>query len=118
VKQDFEGGYILWHPQHGTTVYNTKAVNSLPPDSGHGSTNEWTVKYWNNTNLSGLPAWTMTEPPGEIRFNAGLGAPVGTRGVKEDNFSTRWETTSHFEGGFYNFISQADDGVFSWRESD
>jgi len=111
VKQDFEGGYILWHPQHGTTVYNTKAVNSLPPDSGHGSTNEWTVKYWNNTNLSGLPAWTMTEPPGEIRFNAGLGAPVGTRGVKEDNFSTRWETTSHFEGGFYNFISQADDGV-------
>jgi surface antigen/pimeloyl-ACP methyl ester carboxylesterase/uncharacterized protein with LGFP repeats len=111
VKQDFEGGYMLWHPQHGTTVYNTKAVNSLPADSGHGSTNEWTVKYWNNTNLSGVPAWIMTEPPGEIRFNAGLGAPVGTRGVKEDNFSTRWETTSHFEGGFYNFISQADDGV-------
>ncbi|MFP4123022.1 MAG: PA14 domain-containing protein [Coleofasciculus sp.] len=111
VKQDFEGGYMLWHPQHGTTVYNTKAVNSLPPDSGHGSTDEWTVKYWNNTNLSGVPAWTMTEPPGEIRFNAGSGAPVGTRGVKEDNFSTRWETTSHFDGGFYNFISQADDGV-------
>ncbi|MCT7957913.1 PA14 domain-containing protein [Laspinema palackyanum] len=111
VKQDFEGGYMLWHPQHGTTVYNTKSVDSLPPDSGNGSTHEWTVKYWNNTNLSGTPVWTMTEPSGEIRFNAGSGAPVGTQGVKEDNFSARWETTSHFDGGFYNFISKADDGV-------
>ncbi|MCW6038494.1 S8 family serine peptidase, partial [Spirulina subsalsa FACHB-351] len=111
VKQDFEGGYMLWHPHHGTTVYNTKAVDSLPPDSGNGSTGEWTVKYWNNTNLSGTPVWTMTEPPGEIRFNAGSGAPVGTQGIKEDNFSARWETTSYFKGGFYDFISQADDGV-------
>jgi uncharacterized protein with LGFP repeats/surface antigen len=111
IQQNFEGGYILWHPQHGLTVYDTKAIEELPSDSGYGSTEDWTVKYWNNPNLSGNPDWTMTQPAGELRFNAGLGAPVGTRGINEDNFSARWETTSDFEGGFYNFISNADDGV-------
>ena len=33
------------------------------------------------------------------------------RGIKEDNFGGRWITTSYFDGGIYNFINQADDGV-------
>ncbi|MGB3510280.1 MAG: PA14 domain-containing protein, partial [Microcoleaceae cyanobacterium] len=111
VKQDFEGGYMLWHPQQGTTVYNTTIIDTLPPDSGNGSTGEWNVQFWNNKNLSGTPAWTRTDPPGELRFHAGTGAPPDTRGVSENNFSVRWETASDFEGGFYHFKTKADDGM-------
>ncbi|GGA18236.1 hypothetical protein [Okeania sp. KiyG1] len=100
VKQDFEGGYMLWHPQQGTTIYNTTIIDTLPPDSGNGSTGEWNVQFWNNKNLSGTPAWSRTDPPGELRFHAGSGAPPDTIGVGENNFSARWETTSDFEGGF------------------
>jgi uncharacterized protein with LGFP repeats len=111
VKQTFEGGYILWKAGQPTTVYDTKASQSLPPESGQGSTGDWNVQYWNNKDLSGPLIWSATEPAGELRFAAGRGAPVGTQGIQEDNFSARWSTISYFEGGFYDFVSQADDGV-------
>jgi hypothetical protein len=107
----FEGGYILYKEGLPTVAYDTRAVEGLSPDSGHGSTGEWKVEFWDNKDLSGTPKWTRIDPPGELRFAAGAGAPPNTRGIPEDNFSARWETTSNFEGGFYDFISQADDGV-------
>ncbi|MCT7969173.1 PA14 domain-containing protein [Laspinema sp. D1] len=111
VKQDFEGGYILWHSQHGTIAYDTKAIDTLPPDSGNSSTSNWHAQYWNNKNLTGSPQWSKYEEMSDLRFHAGSGAPVGTRGIKEDEFGARWITTSYFDGGIYNFINQADDGV-------
>ncbi|MBD1895739.1 PA14 domain-containing protein [Coleofasciculus sp. FACHB-129] len=111
IIQNFEGGYILYKEGQPTVVYDTNAIKGLPPDSGHGSTGEWKVQFWDNKNLAGVPKWTRIDPAGELRFAAGSGAPPDTRGIPEDNFSARWETTSDFEGGFYNFISQADDGV-------
>ncbi|MEG3925959.1 PA14 domain-containing protein [Microcoleus sp. T3_D1] len=111
IIQNFERGYILYKEGMPTIAYNTKAIESLPPDSGHGSTSDWHGQYWNNKNLVGSPQWSQYEQKGELRFAAGEGGPPNTRGIKEDNFGARWITTSYFDGGIYNFINQADDGV-------
>ncbi len=109
--QNFEGGNIVYKVGQPTIAYDTRAANGLPVDSGHGSTGRWTVQFWNNQTQTGNPVWSRTDPAGEIRFAAGLGAPVNTRGVQEDHFSARWTTQSYFDGGFYDFVSQADDGI-------
>ena len=111
IIQNFEGGYILYKEGMPTIAYNTKAIEILPPDSGHGSASDWHGQYWNNNNLVGFPQWSQYEQKGELRFAAGEGGPPNTRGIKEDNFGARWITTSYFDGGIYNFINQADDGV-------
>ena len=111
IIQNFEGGYILYKEGMPTIAYDTKAIEKLPPDSGHGSTSNWHGQYWNNKDLIGSPQWSQYEQKGELRFAAGEGAPPNTRGIKEDNFGGRWITTSYFDGGIYNFINQADDGV-------
>ncbi|MEG4225743.1 PA14 domain-containing protein [Microcoleus sp. N9_B2] len=111
IIQNFEGGYILYKEGMPTIAYDTKAIEKLPPDSGQGSTSDWHGQYWNNKNLVGSPQWSQYEQKGELRFAAGEGAPPNTRGIKEDNFGGRWITTSYFDGGIYNFINQADDGV-------
>jgi murein DD-endopeptidase MepM/ murein hydrolase activator NlpD len=111
IIQNFEGGHIIYKEGQPTIAYDTKAVNGLPVDSGHGSTANWSVSFWNNQNQSGNPTWSRTDPAGEIRFAAGAGAPVNTRGVQEDHFSARWTTRSYFDGGFYDFVNQADDGI-------
>ncbi|WP_227789267.1 PA14 domain-containing protein [Nodularia sp. LEGE 04288] len=111
IIQHFQGGEILYKEGQPTVAYDSNAINSLPPDSGNGSTSPWVVQYWNNQNMIGNPIFTRADDPGEIRFAAGAGAPPDTRGIKEDNISIRWVTNSFFEGGIYNFISQADDGI-------
>ncbi|MEO0331536.1 MAG: PA14 domain-containing protein, partial [Bacteroidota bacterium] len=111
TRQDFEGGYMLWKAGYQTTIYDTRTVNNLPPDSGSGSTSTWQVEYWNRPDLVGRPVWSGEAELGDIRFSAGLGAPVGTFGISENNFSARWSTRSYFDGGLYDFISRADDGV-------
>ncbi|MDB9311617.1 PA14 domain-containing protein [Spirulina sp. CS-785/01] len=110
VKQHFEGGYMLWHPSHGAIAYDTEALNRLP-DSGESSTFNWHAQYWDNRNLTGSPEWSKYEDMSDLRFHASNGAPQGTRGIPEDNFGARWITTSYFDGGIYNFINRADDGV-------
>ncbi|MGB3532201.1 MAG: PA14 domain-containing protein [Microcoleaceae cyanobacterium] len=111
VRQDFEGGYMLWHPQHGAIAYDTQAINKLPPDSGNSSTSNWHAQYWDNKELTGSPDWSQYEEMSDLRFHAGKGAPLGTRGIEEETFGGRWITTSYFDGGIYNFINKADDGV-------
>lgn len=84
---------------------------------GHGSTANWFVQFWNNLNQSGNTTWSRTDPAGELRFDAGQGAPANTQGIPADNFSARWTTRSYFEGGLYDFISQADDGIRIYIDS-
>jgi uncharacterized protein with LGFP repeats/pimeloyl-ACP methyl ester carboxylesterase len=110
VKQHFEGGYILWHPQHGAIAYETNIPNKVS-DTGNGSTSNWHAQYWNNRHLAGSPEWSHYEEMSDLQFHPSNGAPHGTRGIQEDNFGARWITTSYFDGGTYNFINQADDGV-------
>ena len=111
VRQDFENGYLLWNAQSWVTAYQTNAIDTLPPDSGNSSTSNWHAQYWNNRNLVGSPQWSQYEDMSDLRFHAGWGAPEGTRGIPEENFGGRWITTSYFDGGIYNFINNADDGV-------
>jgi surface antigen len=111
IRQDFANGYMLWHPNYGAIAYDTKSSNNLPPDNGNGTTDQWHVQYWNNRNLEGESVWSEYQDMSELRFHSGLGAPLGTRGVQEDNFSARWTTTSYFDGGMYQFANQADDGI-------
>ncbi|MEG4518666.1 PA14 domain-containing protein, partial [Microcoleus sp. AT9b-C5] len=110
IIQNFEGGYILYKNGMPTIAYDTKAIENFP-DSVHGSTSDWHGQYWSNKDLIGSPQWSQYEQKGELRFAAGEGGPPNTRGIKEDNFGARWITTSYFDGGIYNFINQADDGV-------
>ncbi|NJL67228.1 MAG: S8 family serine peptidase [Microcoleus sp. SM1_3_4] len=116
----YQNGYLILQP-NGNQIWYSLNRNPRPAipipipkpatvPSPHGSTAEWQAQFWNNQNLSGNPTFTRSEPPGELRFSA-PGVPPGTVGIPADLFSARWETTSDFEGGFYNFISEADDGV-------
>ncbi|GGA18244.1 hypothetical protein CYANOKiyG1_32640 [Okeania sp. KiyG1] len=111
IIQNFEGGYILYKQGYPTIAYDTKAIDTLPADSGESSTSNWHAQYWNNKELTGSPQWSQYEEMSDLRFHAGNGAPVGTRGIEEDKFGGRWITTSYFDGGIYNFINRADDGV-------
>jgi hypothetical protein len=68
----------------------------------------WRVWYWNNVNLSGLPAWAGQEQ--SIVHDWGEGSPRSV--VRRDYFSARWsryiETT---EAGTYRFTATSDDGI-------
>jgi|GEM_PF-6797858 len=111
IIQHFEGGDILYKDGQPTVAFDIRVNDGQPQEGGNGSTDKWHVQYWNNRGFSGEAVWSETLEPGELIFGAGSGAPLGSRGIPEDNFSARWVTTSYFEGGLYDFISQADDGV-------
>ena len=66
-------------------------------------------EYFNNMNLSGLPALTRIDPQIDFYWNPGPDPPPG---VNEDNFSVRW--TGELEAAFsepVTFITGSDDGV-------
>jgi hypothetical protein len=65
------------------------------------------VEYFNNTNLSGAPAWTTTTD--QIAFNWGTGGPGG--GISGSAFSARFNREAHFDAGTYRFYATSDDGV-------
>lgn len=73
---------------------------------------DWTVTYYNNTDLSGGPVLTRGEPRSDypIDQNWGNSSPVpGT--VNADNWSGRWVGHFTFESGDYVFTANVDDGV-------
>ncbi|MBI4232649.1 glycoside hydrolase family 3 C-terminal domain-containing protein [Candidatus Peregrinibacteria bacterium] len=86
--------------------------NLIPPDADddeHGLKGE----YFNNTDLSGEPAFTRTDR--FIDFNWGEGSPA--RRIKSDKFSARWTgklapTTT----GSYKLGVTTDDGVRLWLD--
>lgn len=68
----------------------------------------WTVQYYPNNSLSGLPTAILSESA--IVHDWGTGSPVAS--VPADDFSGRWTTTSgNLEGGAYRWVVRADDGV-------
>jgi LysM repeat protein len=67
----------------------------------------WKGEFFNNTNLSGMPAVTKSYPA--INFNWGRKAPV--HGITADYFSARFTTESYFSEGRYRFVSTMDDGM-------
>jgi endoglucanase len=69
--------------------------------------NNFSVKYFNNTNLQGSVVASKTYE--KINFNWGDNSP--TQGVNRDNFSIIAESNTYFDNGLYRFSIAADDGV-------
>lgn len=67
----------------------------------------WHADYFNNSTLSGTPAFTRND--NNIAFNWGTGSPGS--GVGNDNFSVRWATDVSLSAGTYRFYAQADDNI-------
>ena len=71
----------------------------------------WRGEYYNNKELSGVPA--LVRDDGPIDFYWGFGPP-GDHRVVTDNFSVRWTRSVNLEGGTYKFYTTTDDGVRLW----
>ncbi len=68
---------------------------------------EFTVEYFNNTSLIGVPVYTAISP--SVNYDWVSGSPHPT--VNNDNFSAKATKTADYEAGTYRFTVTADDGV-------
>jgi uncharacterized protein YraI len=67
----------------------------------------WHGEYFNNSTLSGNPAFTHDDTA--LSFNWGTGSPGS--GIGDDNFSVRWAADVSFSPGTYRFYALADDNI-------
>ena len=70
----------------------------------------WRAEYFNNMSLFGNPVLVRDES--KLDYDWGTGAPGA--GVPADGFSARWTRTFYMDGGRYQFVATADDGVRLW----
>jgi len=77
------------------------------PVYGAATEPAWRAIYWNNTNLSGQPAFFRDET--SLDHNWGLGSPDASVNVNE--FSARWTRVIDLPAGRYRFSITGDDGV-------
>lgn len=75
----------------------------------HGSAKPGLLgEYFNNTQLSGTPAFTRVDD--EVNFEWGAASPVP--GLSADGFSVRWSGRIRFsQSGKYQFTTRSDDGI-------
>jgi len=71
---------------------------------------DWIVYYYNNSNLSGVPAstQTMNGDGKSLKVDYGWGAPA--KGVKKDYFSASYSTAQVLEPGEYVVKTKVDNG--------
>jgi hypothetical protein len=67
----------------------------------------WFVRYWNNPDLAGSPAYSTSV--GVINYNWGEGSPNASIGANE--WSGQWTSNINFSPGTYRFTTVSDDGV-------
>lgn len=67
----------------------------------------WTAEYFNNANLSGAPAFVLTENAVTHDWGAGSPSPL----IPADNFSVRWTSVQNLAAGTYQFTIRSDDGL-------
>lgn len=70
----------------------------------------WRGEYYTNRSLEGDPFFIRSDE--EIDFSWGVESPM--EGLPTERFSVRWQRTLEFDGGFYLFFAEADDGVRIW----
>lgn len=117
-----------WHDQAATTHYGDAALSAglhsvrleYYENAGFAEISlwwepvakgdRWQAEYFNNTALSGAPAWSTSVS--EIRFDWGDGSPGP--GVAADRFSARYTMSAQFAAGLYTFRVRSDDGVRLW----
>jgi uncharacterized protein YraI len=89
------------------------ATNPTPPNFPvpvQIATGPWTVQYYNNPNLSGVPVVTAADTA--VSHDWGNGSPAA--GVPADYFSAQWTSVQYLSGGTYQIQALADDGVRVW----
>lgn len=77
------------------------------PVYGAATEPAWRAVYWNNTTLSGQPAFFRDEAT--LDHNWGLGSPDAS--VNVNDFSARWTRIVELPAGRYRFSVTGDDGV-------
>ena len=82
----------------------------LAPASLQADDDQWTAKYWNNTELKGDPVLERKES--KINYDWERDAPNSA--VNRDEFSVRWERDVDFDEGTYQFTATMDDGMRVW----
>jgi len=90
----------------GLTLFSNRA-QAEQPVYGAATEPAWRAVYWNNTTLSGQPAFFRDEPT--LDHNWGLGSPDAS--VNVNNFSARWTRIVDLPAGRYRFSVTGDDGV-------
>jgi len=90
----------------GFILFSGRALADTPV---YGAATEpaWRAVYWNNTTLSGQPAFFQDETT--LDHNWGLGSPDAS--VQSSNFSARWRRIVDLPAGRYRFSVTGDDGV-------
>lgn len=90
----------------GLVLFSSPALADAPV---YGAATEptWRAVYWNNTSLSGQPAFFRDETT--LDHNWGLGSPDAS--VDTNNFSARWTRIVDLPAGRYRFSVTGDDGV-------
>ena len=77
-------------------------------DADHPSWDgEWRGEYFNNESLAGNPVLVRFDR--RIKFDWGSGSPASS--VDRNHFSVRWTRSIDFDGGYYRFTTETDDGV-------
>ena len=74
-------------------------------------TGGWLGQYFNNSNLSGVPAAERVDTA--VDFIWGSSSPI-PNAVEDDNFAVRWVGTPSFTAGRYQFLVTADGGIRLW----
>lgn len=90
----------------GLALFSGTALADAPV---YGAATEpaWRAVYWNNTALSGQPAFFRDEA--SLDHNWGLGSPDAS--VNTNGFSARWTRIVDLPAGRYRFSVTGDDGV-------
>jgi len=90
-----------------STVVKATTLSSMPSTSTAGL---W-AEYFNNTDLSGVPAVSKHE----AQLSADWGAAAPVAGVGKDNFSVRWSGRIKVpKSGTYTLYTKSDDGTRLW----
>jgi uncharacterized protein YraI len=87
---------------------------SWRPSTAQTASGGWAAEYYNNTSLTPPQAGGRLER--SIDYNWGGGSPIPGV-INPNNFSARWWGFPSLEGGVYEFVAGADDGVRVWVDS-
>lgn len=107
---DLPGGSIPVRVEYYERVGGAEVSLSRILVSGGATGGPWRGEYFNNRNLSGLPA--LVRDDANVNFNWGGGSPA--TGISADDFSVRWTRSLYLNPGRYRFTVTADDGVRLW----
>lgn len=91
----------------GFVLFSSRSAQAEQPVYGAATEPAWRAVYWNNTTLSGQPAFFQDETT--LDHNWGLGSPDPS--VNDSNFSARWTRIVDLPAGRYRFSVSGDDGV-------